>query len=277
MVHLFNQLHARVESIALWPSLPIPPDVMTFEEEKNDKTVKVFFESNTRAKLQYVLTTIPQVVPFETRVALFHSYLHLDKQNVPNRHVFAALVPLRIQREHIVTDSFEQFHAIQSLKGRLQITFVNAQGLEEAGVDGGGVFKEYIDTLTKTAFSTEEILIEPQFALFFLKKLLGQFNSLDDLRSLDAQMYRHVLELKTIPDVESLGLTFTAASGPHSVHELETNGGEVAVTGENVIRYIHKLADFKLNVQIAAASRAFLVGFHDLIPSTWLRLFSPVR
>ncbi|KAF0713525.1 hypothetical protein AaE_011776, partial [Aphanomyces astaci] len=60
----------------------------------------------------------------------------------------------------------------------------------------------------------EEILIEPQFALFFLKKLLGQFNSLDDLRSLDAQMYRHVLELKTIPDVESLGLTFTAASGP---------------------------------------------------------------
>ncbi|RHY21711.1 hypothetical protein DYB25_006407 [Aphanomyces astaci] len=271
MVHLFNQLHARLESIALWPSLPIPPDVM-IEEEKNDKTVKVFFESNTRAKLQYVLTTIPQVVPFETRVALFHSYLHLDKQNVPNRHVFAALVPLRIQREHIVTDSFDQFHAIQSLKGRLQITFVNAQGLEEAGVDGGGVFKEYIDTLTKTAFSTEfpyflatddhqlypnpqahlssddavayfrflgrllakamyeEILIEPQFALFFLKKLLGQFNSLDDLRSLDAQMYRHVLELKTIPDVESLGLTFTAASGP------QTNGGEVAVTGENVIR-----------------------------------------
>ena len=37
----------------------------------------------------------------------------------------------------------------------MKITFVNEQGLEEAGIDGGGVFKEYIDSLTKAAFSPE--------------------------------------------------------------------------------------------------------------------------
>ncbi|ETW03894.1 hypothetical protein H310_04319 [Aphanomyces invadans] len=328
MIHVFNELyvrHARVPFCPnehwLWPTLAIPTDIMQSLDLDDDEplTVQVCFGTNSRVKLQFVLTTLPQVVPFEARVSLFHSYLLLDKQTVPSRHVFASLIPLRIQRDRIVQDSFQGFQAVESLKGRMQITFINEQGLEEAGVDGGGVFKEYIDTLTKTAFSTEfpyfratddrllypnplahvvsddavahfrflgrvlakavyeEILIEPQFALFFLKKLLGHFNTLDDLRSLDAEMYRHIVELKSNRDVEALGLTFTVASGPSSVHELEPGGSLVPVTNDNVIRYIHKLADFKLNAQIAAASRAFLQGFHDLIPTTWLHLFSPAE
>ncbi|RHY25233.1 hypothetical protein DYB32_008441 [Aphanomyces invadans] len=246
MIHVFNELyvrHARVPFCPnehwLWPTLAIPTDIMQSLDLDDDEplTVQVCFGTNSRVKLQFVLTTLPQVVPFEARVSLFHSYLLLDKQTVPSRHVFASLIPLRIQRDRIVQDSFQGFQAVESLKGRMQITFINEQGLEEAGVDGGGVFKEYIDTLTKTAFSTElafmldvddavahfrflgrvlakavyeEILIEPQFALFFLKKLLGHFNTLDDLRSLDAEMYRHIVELKSNRDVEALGLTFTA-------------------------------------------------------------------
>lgn len=46
-----------------------------------------------------------------------------------------------------------------ALKGRVQVTFVNQHGVEEAGIDGGGVFKEYMDLLTKRAF-------DPQYALF---------------------------------------------------------------------------------------------------------------
>ena len=45
------------------------------------------------------------------------------------------------------------------LKGRIQVTFLNQHGVEEAGIDGGGVFKEYMDLLTKRAF-------DPQYALF---------------------------------------------------------------------------------------------------------------
>lgn len=46
-----------------------------------------------------------------------------------------------------------------ALKGRIQVTFMNQHGVEEAGIDGGGVFKEYMDLLTKRAF-------DPQYALF---------------------------------------------------------------------------------------------------------------
>lgn len=47
----------------------------------------------------------------------------------------------------------------KALKRRVQVTFVNQHGVEEAGIDGGGVFKEYMDLLTKRAF-------DPQYALF---------------------------------------------------------------------------------------------------------------
>ena len=41
------------------------------------------------------------------------------------------------------------------LKSRVQITFISEHGIEEAGIDGGGVFKEYMDALTKTSFDPE--------------------------------------------------------------------------------------------------------------------------
>ena len=40
-----------------------------------------------------------------------------------------------------------------------QITFVSDLGTEEAGIDGGGVFKEFLDALSKRAF-------DPVYALF---------------------------------------------------------------------------------------------------------------
>jgi hypothetical protein len=35
----------------------------------------------------------------------------------------------------------------EALHGRIRIQFVDAHGLEEAGVDGGGIFKEFIETV----------------------------------------------------------------------------------------------------------------------------------
>ena len=52
-----------------------------------------------------------------------------------------------------------RFFEGSALKGRIQITFTNKHGVEEAGIDGGGVFMEYMDLLTKRAF-------DPQYALF---------------------------------------------------------------------------------------------------------------
>ena len=44
----------------------------------------------------------------------------------------------------------------------------------------------------------ESILVEPQFALFFLQRLAGKLNETDDLYSLDPELYRHLMALKRI-------------------------------------------------------------------------------
>ena len=41
------------------------------------------------------------------------------------------------------------------MKSRIQISFINSQGLPEAGIDGGGVFKEFLTCLTKEAFDVD--------------------------------------------------------------------------------------------------------------------------
>lgn len=78
-----------------------------------------------------------------------------------------------------------------ALKNRIQIEFISEQGLQEAGIDGGGLFKEFMDALSKDMVSekyalfqiTEEQLIIPNpaatshrdFEMFeFLGKMLGK-------------------------------------------------------------------------------------------------------
>ena len=38
------------------------------------------------------------------------------------------------------------------LRHKVRIQFINNVGLEEAGIDGGGIFKEFINEVLKTAF-----------------------------------------------------------------------------------------------------------------------------
>jgi ubiquitin-protein ligase E3 C len=41
----------------------------------------------------------------------------------------------------------------------VQVEFISEQGYREAGIDGGGLFKEFIDSFSKAAF-------DPSFGLF---------------------------------------------------------------------------------------------------------------
>lgn len=42
------------------------------------------------------------------------------------------------------------------IKHKIQITFVNKHGAEEPGIDGGGVFKEFLDDLIKDGFAARD-------------------------------------------------------------------------------------------------------------------------
>ena len=59
-----------------------------------------------------------------------------------------------------VQDGFEQMNGLgEHLKERLQIQFVDVHGIPEAGVDGGGLFKDFMENLVKQGF-------DPQLGLF---------------------------------------------------------------------------------------------------------------
>jgi ubiquitin-protein ligase E3 C len=50
-----------------------------------------------------------------------------------------------IRRNHLAEDAFSQLYPLGSqLRGLIRITLFDANGLPEAGIDGGGVFKEFL-------------------------------------------------------------------------------------------------------------------------------------
>jgi ubiquitin-protein ligase E3 C len=227
-------------------------------------------------------------------------------------------------------DSMEQLNKLGSrLKQKIQVTFINQHGTQEAGIDGGGVFKEFLDDLIKDAFVGdltkpansdtprlfsvtplqtltvnpdmtqdpnllphyeflgrvlgkavyESILVEPQFCLPFLNKLLGKPNSLEDLKNFDAEYHKNLTKLRSMneDEISGLGLAFELNIGVGDkarAVELMPGGRTMAVTKDNLSQYVHLVAHYLLNVQGAPQTRAFLRGFRDLIPASWVRLFS---
>ena len=292
-------------------------------------------------RMARILTSIPQALPFDRRVKLFHSLLANDKaitQDDASEMHQAMLMMMRgeeggmpgrervaIHRDRIYEDSMRQLNSLgPKLKRKVQVTFINQHGAQEAGIDGGGVLREFIDDLIKEAFSVEgtsslrlftvtplqtlavnsglpqepsllshyeflgrvlgkavyeSILVEPQFCLPFLNQLLGKVNSLEDLKNYDTDFYRNLTKLLnlTSSEIESMGLTFELTLGEGSstrTVELMRGGRNRSVTKENVIQYIHLVAHQRLNVETATQTKAFLRGFRDLIPASWVRLFS---
>ena len=127
-------------------------------------------------KMARLLTSIPQCLPFDRRVKLFHSLLQADKQKVmqasASRRAMMAMngrdeddgmmmffdgnvrEQIKIRRADLYRDSMQQLNNLGSrLKNRIQVTFINQHGTEEAGIDGGGVFKEFVDDLIKDGFA----------------------------------------------------------------------------------------------------------------------------
>ena len=59
-----------------------------------------------------------------------------------------------IRRATVLQDAFRQLHRMgPALKSRVRIHFINEYGVEEAGVDGGGIFKEFVELMVQQGFS----------------------------------------------------------------------------------------------------------------------------
>ncbi|KAI8922879.1 hypothetical protein BC831DRAFT_404439 [Entophlyctis helioformis] len=273
-----------------------------------------------------VLQTIPFVVPFEQRVKIFRHRIAQDRMALPHHNRFYEPVArVTIRRESVFEDGYTYLNGLgSSLRERVAISFVDRHGLPEAGIDGGGVFKEFLTSCLKQAFDSnyglfqttrdqllypspssyatqdsqlklveflgriigkamyEGVLIDAAFSNFFLSKWLGKRSYLEDLPSLDQELYNGLIFLKNYDgNVErDLALNFSVSENEFGVSktiELVPNGSNIPVTNENRIRYIYLAANYKLNVKIARQCQAFFRGLSDLISPSWIRIFNEAK
>ncbi|TEB27548.1 HECT-domain-containing protein [Coprinellus micaceus] len=278
-----------------------------------------------------VLNNIPFSIPFEVRVAIFRQFVALDmlRNGVDSHDRHGSWGPsgwhgrakVKVRRGMVAQDGFDRLGGGDvDLKKPVEITFVDQWGVEEAGIDGGGVFKEFFTELCREVFDTDRglwlankknelypnphayatephslnwyrfigrilgkalydgILVDVAFAGFFLAKWLGKQSFLDDLASLDPDLYKGLIFLKHYQgNPEDLSLNFTIAVDELGVTkniELVPGGTDIPVTKENRLRYITLVSHYRLSRQIRRQSEAFFEGLSEMIDARWLRMFN---
>lgn len=282
--------------------------------------------SQAEKALQAVLAEIPHVLPFEDRVSILHNAILADQEQRRDTRGpwgLSAMDKHQIRRNFLTEDGFAAFENLNdeaSLRDLFRIEFISPDGEPESGVDGGGLFKEFMvhtcrevfdpefglfsATNDQTLYPTpsaflkrrnaadlyaflgkvvgkalyEMVLLEPQFSLVFLNRLLGRANEVDDISALDKELHKNMLQIKASDDVESLGITFSISVpelGAHKDIDLIPNGSNVAVTNENLTRYLHLMANYRTNVQFQRHVAAFLSGLQKVVPLAWLKMFDP--
>lgn len=129
------------------------------EQQKLQKDRKL---AEMAPKLE-ILKHMPFVVPFDTRVKIFQQFIKLDMAQRRDEQSFADMATghsrLRgnIRRGHLFEDAYREFYKWgENLKDQIQITFLDEFEMPEAGIDGGGVTKEFLTSVTSDAFSTAE-------------------------------------------------------------------------------------------------------------------------
>ncbi|KAG8506111.1 Ubiquitin-protein ligase E3C, partial [Galemys pyrenaicus] len=105
-----------------------------------------------------ILTELPFVVPFEERVKIFQRLIYADKQEVQGDGPFLDGINVTIRRNYIYEDAYDKLSPENEpdLKKRIRVHLLNAHGLDEAGIDGGGVFREFLNELLKSGFNPNQ-------------------------------------------------------------------------------------------------------------------------
>jgi ubiquitin-protein ligase E3 C len=122
-------------------------------------------DSSARDVLEAVLDDLPHVLPFQDRVALLHNVILLDQGNREHTrapwHRFEQQLH-KIRRNFLVEDGFAAFADLDSeeeIRSIFKVEFIAPDGEPESGIDGGGLFKEFMIHICREVF-------DPKFGLF---------------------------------------------------------------------------------------------------------------
>lgn len=103
------------------------------------------------------LNNLPFVIPFTTRIQIFRAFIYKDAARLQlDRTAFTRRRTATVRRNHVAEDGMAQLNGLGSaLKQRIEIIFMDQWGMQEAGIDGGGVFKEFLTSLIRESFDTD--------------------------------------------------------------------------------------------------------------------------
>ena len=142
------------------------------------KTARIKHLERVTPRLE-ILQNMPFFIPFTTRLEIFREFVNVDQLRRRNgvtdadqwrlsvmqfsgigpdgrriRHDDLSKHHAKVRREHVFDDAFDQFYTLgDGLKEPIQITFVDQFDTIEAGIDGGGVTKEFLTSVTNEAFN----------------------------------------------------------------------------------------------------------------------------
>ncbi|KAL3311229.1 Ubiquitin-protein ligase E3C [Cichlidogyrus casuarinus] len=112
--------------------------------------------SNVILRQMLVLNEMPFVIPFSRRVRVFRALFMAERELREDPFDPAPVtdrVNVTVRRDHLYEDSFERLsrYRVPSLKPYLHVSFINQLGIKEMGVDGGGLTKEFLSDLMRSA------------------------------------------------------------------------------------------------------------------------------
>ncbi|KAG7244042.1 hypothetical protein INR49_006203 [Caranx melampygus] len=129
-----------------WLRKDLKPSLLFQELEKGKK------------RAQLLLQYIPHVIPHKNRVLLFRNIVTKEKENLGLVETSSAsphVTHITIRRSRMLEDGYDQLRRlpVNSIKGVIRVKFVNDLGVDEAGIDQDGVFKEFLEEIIKKVFN----------------------------------------------------------------------------------------------------------------------------
>ncbi|ETN82124.1 HECT-domain protein [Necator americanus] len=117
-------------------------------KDVKSSVLMVEFEKKTSRGL-LLMRRLSHLVSLKERMLLFRKFVSADKANIEST---ATLIT--VARNRLVEDGYRQLSMLstRALKSTIRVKFVNQQGLDEAGIDQDGVFKEFLELTIKQVF-----------------------------------------------------------------------------------------------------------------------------
>ncbi|PIA18973.1 HECT-domain-containing protein [Coemansia reversa NRRL 1564] len=222
---------------------------------------------------------------------------------------------IKVSRDNIFEHSYNEVMRVpvSELKKRLMIKFDGEDGLDYGGVSrefffllSHEMFNPQYCLFEYSAHDTYTLQINPHsgvnpehlnyfrfigrtmglaifhrrfldafFTSSFYKMILKKPITLDDMESVDADIYRS-LKWTLENDVADMGFTFTVDDdrfGERVEVELKPGGKDIDVTEENKEEFVQLSVQYRVCDRIKEQFEAFQAGFHELIPEDLVQVF----